>query len=94
MSIFWIFWGTDVIVAVIAFVFFVIGLNDGSVSGKNIALWLGIFVVLVGVLFGGWALRSNGYETWAVILLGIIAVPALLYGLFLLLTIILKPDWR
>ena len=35
MSIFWIFWGTDVIVAVIALVFFVIGLNDGSVSGKR-----------------------------------------------------------
>ncbi len=36
MILFWILWGIDAIVALIAVYFFIVGLSDGSVSSFNI----------------------------------------------------------
>ena len=55
--LFRIVWGIDVIVALVALLFFVWGINDGSVSSFNMALWVGILAALAIVVFGSRALH-------------------------------------
>ena len=88
---FWILWGIDAIIALIAVVFFFIGLADGSVSSFNIVLWLGILAALAGILWGSHALRGAGHAKAASGLLMFPAVPGVLCGLLLLAAIILQP---
>ncbi len=92
--LFWTLWGVDAVVAAIFTYFFVVGLADGSVSAFNMALWAIILVTLAGLLWGGYTLHSYGRESLAAILLGILAVPSILFGLFFLAVLILNPKWN
>jgi hypothetical protein len=92
--IYWIFLITDALAALAAVVFFIIGLVDGSVADFNIGLWFGSLACIGGIIYGGVALAQGGMLVWAIVLLGVLAVPSLMYGLFLLLAVILQPDWR
>jgi hypothetical protein len=89
-----VFWGIDAIVAAIALYFFFIGLADGSVSSFNIGLWFVILLALAGVLGGGFALHRSGRQPIALALVSLLAVPAILAGLFLLLIVILNPRFN
>lgn len=80
--------------AAVIVVFFVVGIADGSVSSFNIVLWLGILAATAAVLLVGRHLRSRGRPGLASAVLAILAVPGLLYGLFLLLVIIAEPRWN
>jgi len=91
---FWIPWGIDAAVAVIVVCFFFIGLADGSVSSFNIGLWLMILSGLVGIMGGSLWLKSMGRSGLAMFLLLILAVPALLYALFLAVVLIGRPRWN
>ncbi len=94
MILFWIFWGIDAIVALIALYFFFIGLADGSVSSFNMGLWLVLLVALAGVLLGSLALKGAGNLNVAKILAGLLAVPALLFLLFFAVVIASGERWN
>jgi hypothetical protein len=93
MIFFWIFWAVDCLVALVILYFFFIGLADGSVSSFNMGLWLLILAVLAGVLIGGFQLMKHGHLLAAKLVLCILAVPGLLYGIFVLLLMGVK-DWK
>ena len=78
--LFRIVWGIDVIVALVALAFFVWGINDGSVSSYNMALWVGILAALTIVVFGSRALHLKERRVLATLVAAVPAVPALLYG--------------
>jgi hypothetical protein len=86
--------GIDVLVALVVVYFFIIGLADGSVSSFNMSLWLGLLAVVAAVVGGGWILDANGKRGAAIAVLLILAVPGVLYALFILLIVIAQPRWN
>jgi len=82
------------LVAAVVVYFFLVGLADGSVSSFNAGLWLGLLALVAGALLGGTLLRARGHTGAAVAVLAILAVPGLLYGLFLLLLLVTQPRWN
>jgi len=93
-TFFRILFGFDALVALVILFFFVIGIGDQSVSADNMDLWLGILMGLAVVLGGALLLNTYGRRAAAIVLLMILAVPGLLYGLFILLVLILQPRWN
>lgn len=91
---FWIAFTVDATVAAVCLWFFILGLADGSVSAVNLGLWLGILAVLALILGGGWWLHHQGHAVWALRLLLVLAIPAALAGVFLLIVLISKPRWN
>ena len=92
--IFWILWSIDAVVAAVFVYFFVIGLSDGSITSFNMKLWMFILLIAAALLGGSHALRRAGKGSLASILLGVVALPAVLFGIFMLVTIILNPRWN
>ena len=87
--------GIGLLVAIVVVYFFVVGLADGSVSSFNMSLWLGLLAaVAAAVGGGGWVLNANGQRGLAITLLSILAVPGVLYALFVLLIVIAQPRWN
>jgi hypothetical protein len=91
---FWFLWTIDAVIAAVAFYFFFSLSAGGNVGSFNILPWLAILAVLAAVLGGSVWLRSAGQHALAIILLLLLAVPGALYALFVLLIVILKPDFR
>jgi hypothetical protein len=91
---FWMLWGFDAIASLVILYFFVAGLADGSVSSFNMGLWLGIVLVVCGVMVGSLALRSSGRTRLAVAVLLVLALPALLFVLFFGALLITNPRWN
>lgn len=83
------FWSALVVVY-----FFVIGLADGSVSSFNMSLWLGLLAAVAAAVGGGWVLNANGRRGLAITLLSILALPGVIYALFVLLIMIAQPRWN
>lgn len=86
--------GIDALTAAVVLYFFFIGLADGSVSSFNMGLWTAILAGLAAVLGGGYALRAAGWTRLANLVLLVLAVPALLYALFILLVVTTNPRWN
>jgi ABC-type microcin C transport system permease subunit YejB len=74
--------------------FFLIGLADGSVSSFNMGLWLLILTIVGAVMLGSLWMKSNNYLSFAKIILGIFAVPGLLYGLFIVIMMTGNGRWN
>jgi hypothetical protein len=91
---FWIPWAIDVVIAIVVLYFFLVGLADGSVSSFNIGLWLLILTGLGSIMGGSLWLKSAGHLGFAKVLLLILAVPGVLFGLFLLALVIAAPRWN
>ncbi|WP_237217003.1 hypothetical protein [Falsiroseomonas oryziterrae] len=79
--------------AIFAFYFFV-GLADGSVSSVNLGLWALILGGLGAVLVGGVLLHRRGRTVWSKLVLAVVAVPALLGGLFFLILLLTVDRWN
>ncbi len=94
MTTFWILWGIDAVAALIALFFFFWGLADGTVSSFNIRLWMLMLGAIAAILLGSLWLKSHDYLGLAKIVLSILAIPTLLYGLFVLFVIIARPRWN
>lgn len=94
MTSFWILWGIDALAALIVLYFFFVGLADGSVSSYNSGIWTLLLCAVAVVLLGSLWLQSNGHLGWAKTLLWILAVPTLLYGLFILVVLLSGPRWN
>jgi hypothetical protein len=91
---FWFLWSIDAAIAAVALYFF-FSLSAGSRVGSfNILPWLAILAVLAAVVGGSVWLRSAGQHAVAIIVLLLLAVPGALFALFLLLILILQPDFR
>ena len=82
------------IVAAIAYFFFVIGVGDGTVSSFNIAMWLVLLAVVTAVLVVGRWLGTSGHPRAAVAVLSVLALPALLYALFMFVVIVSGERWN
>lgn len=91
---FWLIWVIDALVSAIAIFYFFVGLVDGSVSSFNIGIWAVILAALTVVVGGGLWLKSIGRPSLGVLLLLVLAVPAVLYGLFLLVVITSGSQWN
>lgn len=94
MIFFRILWGIDAVVALVIIYFFFVGIGDGSVSSFNMGLWLLILSVLAIVLGGSLWLRRKQQPVLANLLLSVVAVPGVLYGLFVLLLVVTNPHWQ
>lgn len=86
--------GIDALAALVIFYFFVVGLADGSVSSFNGELWFALLTGVAAVIGGGWALQAKGYRRAAAAVLMILAVPAVIYALFIALIVITQPRWN
>jgi len=91
---FWVPWAIDAVIAIIGVYYFVVGLADGSISSFNIGLWLQLLLVLVIVVGGGLWLKSAGRPGLATILVLLLALPGILYGLFMVVLLITAPRWN
>ena len=93
MILFWIFWVIDAVIALIAIYFFIIGLMDGSVSSFNSGIWTALLISLFVLLGLSFYFRDQ-YLSLAKTLLGVLAIPALLFGVFMLVAILTKAKWN
>jgi hypothetical protein len=91
--LFWASWLVDALVASIFVYFFMVGLGDGTVSSFNIVLWLGILGGLAGIVGGSLCLKKHS-PIAALILVLVLAVPAILALLFFLVILISNPRWN
>jgi hypothetical protein len=91
---FWVTWAIDALISAIAFFFFLVGLVDGSVSSFNIGIWIALLAALVVVLAGSLWLKAVGRPGLGTMLLLVLAVPCVLYALFLLVVIISGSQWN
>jgi len=86
--------GIDIVAAVIVGYFFFAGLADGSISAFNIQLWVGIIFVVVTIIASGVALRRAAKPVFANIVLAVLAVPVVLYGIFIGAVVITVTPWN
>jgi len=90
---FWASWIVDALASAIFVYFFMVGIGDGTVSSFNIVLWLGILGSLAGIVGGSLWLRTKS-PVGALILVLVMAVPAILALLFLIVVLISNPRWN
>ncbi|WP_207539787.1 hypothetical protein [Sabulicella rubraurantiaca] len=86
--------GIDALALTVVVVFFLWGIGDGSVSSFNILYWMVLLGGMGTVVWGGVALHRAGRQAQAISLLGLLAVPVALIGLFFVALIILQPRWN
>lgn len=91
---FWFLWSIDAVIAAVALYFFFSLAAGGRVESFNILPWLAILAALAIVVGGSIWLRSAGQHALAIILLLLLAIPGALFALFLLLILILQPNFH
>ena len=94
MAPFWILVAIDAAAAAVIFWFLLAGLGDGTVSANNALIWLLLIAWPIAALGGGFALRAQRRLGLAKLVLCILAVPAMLGLAFMLLLLVLQPDFR
>jgi hypothetical protein len=82
------------VVALVIVLFFFWGLADGSISSFNLAMWFVALAVAVAVPIIGIQFAKHGHHFVAIVVLGVLALPGLVYGLFLLLVIGSGTSWN
>ena len=83
----------DLIAAATLLVFFLWGLSDGT-AFYAIGTWLAAIAGAGATIGGAMVAGAKGNRGLAVLLLLPVAIPALLYGLFVLSMLILQPRWN
>lgn len=74
--------------------FFLAGLADGIVTGRNIGTWLMILVLIAAAIVGGLGLRRGGHGRSGAVLLALVAVPAVGAALSVLLLLLTVERWN
>jgi hypothetical protein len=82
------------LVAAIAALFFLIGLADGSITIWNAGEWTLLLLVSFGVPAAAVWLRTRGHTWLAVVLLALVAIPAVLAALALLMFVLSGASWH
>ena len=91
---FTILWAINAIVSFIIIYFFLVGLQDGTVSSRNIGIWVMLLCAAFVVLAGSIWLRHHANGRLAYALLSIFVIPAIFYGIFILIAIFGKVRWN
>ena len=92
---FWIGWWINAIVALAVFCLAIFNLiSDGARSPSEVGQWLLGLVMAILVLGGTWWLRSAGHTALATGIVMVLAVPALLFGLFMIALHFYKSPWK
>jgi len=91
---FWVTWAIDALTCAIALFSFLVGLSDGSVSSFNVGIWIALLAALGVVMAGSLWLKAIGCPGLGMMLLLVVAVPAVLYALFLLVVILSGSKWN
>ncbi len=94
MNTFWVLWIFNIVMALIPIYFFFVGLNDGSVNGRNIGLWMIILLLIGGILLGTQMLKNSGKLSLANGILVAASIPGVVVILFALVIMIGKPRWN
>jgi hypothetical protein len=94
MSLFKILWGIDALAAGVIVWFFITGLADGTVTHRNIKLWLFLLLSAGSILWISMQLKNNGHDKMAMLTVLILAIPAIGYGLFVLLMASNNGKWN
>jgi len=94
MTLFRILFVINALAAAVLIYFFLEGLSDGTVSSYNGGLWAGTLAALAAILGGGLVLNAAGKRGLAIAVLLILAIPATLFGLWILAMIVLQPRWN
>ncbi|MEO6000896.1 MAG: hypothetical protein ABIN89_28885 [Chitinophagaceae bacterium] len=94
MIAFKIFWSIDAIASLIILYFFVDGLLDGTVSSFNMGIWLALVFGVVVIMLGSIWLRIHQLPGFAIALLLVLAIPALLYLTFILIMMFGNGRWN
>jgi hypothetical protein len=84
----------SLVTSLVAIVFFVIGIEDGSVSSFNLGLWCVLLAGVCASLWAGHAFFSKGKKGLAYAALAVTAVPGIVGALFILLILITQPRWN
>lgn len=94
MTIFWILWIFTAIMSLVPIFFFFIGIKDGSITMRNIVLWLIILLAIAGVLTGSFWLKDNDRLGLAKSLLMLAAIPGLFVVLYFVVVLTSKAKWN
>ena len=85
MILFNIFWCIAAIVSLVIGWFFISALMHGTVHFRSIKGWLFMLFTSVFILWISIILRKQGYHKSAIAAVLILVVPAIIYGLYILL---------
>ena len=91
---FWFLWSIDAVIAAVALYFFFSLAGHDRIGSFNILPWLVILAILAAVMGGSIWLRSTGQRALAIVFVLLLAIPGILYALFILLLVILHPNFR
>ena len=94
MTLFWILWFFTAIMSLVPVYFFFVGLKDGSITSRNLSLWLLILVIIAGVLIGSCWLKDHARLGMANGLLIIAAIPGVLVLLYFIVVLTGKAKWN
>ncbi len=94
MTTFWILWIFNALMALIPVYFFFIGIGDGSITSRNIGLWMIILLIVAVVVGGSLLLKSANQMGLAKALLIVAAIPGLLAILYFAVVITSKTRWN
>jgi hypothetical protein len=92
--LFWTLWGIDALIGAIAVVFFLLGLEQGTISSFNVGIWIAIFASLAIIIGGSLGLKEAGRPVLGAILLLALAIPGILSGVVLLLVTVSNTSWN
>jgi len=87
-------WAFDAIVAATVAYFFLVGLEDGSVSSFNAGIWSALLIVVALSVGGSLWLRRVGRHGLAWLLLAVLGLPGLVYALFLVVVLMTHSRWN
>lgn len=94
MTFFWILWIFTAIMSLVPIYFFFIGLKDGSITSRNIILWMIILLVVAGVLMGSFWLKNHDRLGMAKGFLLLAAVPGIFVVLYFVVVLTGKAKWN
>lgn len=87
------FFAIDALVVLVLVYFFLDGLQY-SASPEYVAIWIPVLGLPIGVLVGAWILQGKGKGRLASLLLGLLAVPPVLFVAFFGLLLATNPSWH
>ena len=94
MTLFRILFGFDALALLVLLYFFFDGLRTATFGPDYLNAWVPLLLVPAAVLGLAWVLKGRGNMVAANVLLGLLAAPFVLYGLFVGLFIVTSPDMK
>jgi hypothetical protein len=92
--VFWIAWGLDVVVALVALYAVFGGIAGGRFGLDSSPYWLALLLGAAIILVGSQLARLSGLNGLATFITLILAVPAVLYLFFLLVVVVSGETWN